>query len=118
MLPSFGGSSRLKDSRIIKALLSQKPIHYGKFMIVFANHNDLVHSRLAVVCVKRLKGAANRNRLKRRLRHAARKLLTQKGYDFVLIGKSEGLNAPFEDILAEIDTVLIKLAKNGKKLVP
>jgi ribonuclease P protein component len=60
-------------------------------------------------CSKKVGNAVARNRAKRRLREAARQILTGEaamGHDYVLIGRQETLRRPFVLLLQDLRTAL------------
>ncbi|WP_299781105.1 ribonuclease P protein component [uncultured Roseobacter sp.] len=69
--------------------------------------------RVGYTCSKKVGNAVARNRAKRRLREAARLVLTHQGrdgMDYVLIGRREHTTAlPFDKLRADLETALRKL---------
>ena len=69
-------------------------------------------ARLGFTVTKKLGGAVTRNRIKRRLREAARLTLpelVESGHDYVLIGRACGLDRPFSSLQNDIRTALKRL---------
>jgi len=68
--------------------------------------------RLAVTASKRLGGAVERNRARRRIREAARPLVESlsEGWDLLLVARSGAVTAPFQDLA---DAVRVLLARAG-----
>jgi len=69
-------------------------------------------ARLGFTVTKKLGGAVTRNRIKRRLREAARLTvpeLAEPGRDYVLIGRASGLDRPFSSLQNDIRTALKRL---------
>lgn len=56
-------------------------------------------ARVTVVAGRRVGGAVERNRTKRRLREAVVRARIRTGVDYIIIGSREALEASFEDLL-------------------
>lgn len=70
--------------------------------------------RVGFTVTKKIGGAVVRNRMKRRLRALARELLPlhgMPGADHVLIGRSGGIERPFDDLRRELARALGKLSR-------
>tara|TARA_B100001250_G_C19599252_1_gene699853 strand:- start:171 stop:515 length:345 start_codon:yes stop_codon:yes gene_type:complete len=68
--------------------------------------------RVGYTVSKKVGGAIERNRAKRRLRAAAAQVLPQyarTGFDFVLIGRKRTLEMSFPGLVQDLKTALIKL---------
>jgi len=66
---------------------------------------------------KRIGGSVERNRAKRRLREAARRLIPEfgrPGCDYVLIARTGAGSRPWERLLDDVKTALIRLATGGE----
>lgn len=63
---------------------------------------------LGITVTKKVGNAPERNRVKRRLRAAARSCANrfQPRHDYVLIGRREALGAPFATLVADLSTLL------------
>ena len=73
--------------------------------------------RAGFTATKRIGGAVERNRAKRRLREAARLLLPElasPGFDYVLIARSGAPARPWLRLLDDVKSALIRLASDGE----
>lgn len=71
------------------------------------------HIGLGFTATRKVGGAVVRNRAKRRLREAARRLLPlhgRPGHDYVLIARMGAAERPWERLLDDVKTALIRLA--------
>ncbi len=69
--------------------------------------------RVGFTATKRIGGAVERNRAKRRLREAARALLPdagRRGCDYVLIARNGAIKRPWPRLLDDVKSALIRLA--------
>jgi ribonuclease P protein component len=74
--------------------------------------------RLGLTASRRVGGAVERNRARRRLREAARRVLpasAKPGYDLVLIARAETLRRPFVALVADLEAALrhLGVARNA-----
>jgi ribonuclease P protein component len=93
----------------------------GRAMVVFARPNPEGRWRVGVTVSRRLRGAVRRNRLRRRLREAARLALVPPpsvarpgdepdvGYDVVLIGRPAAFDLPLAALEEETARVRSRL---------
>jgi len=66
-------------------------------------------ARFGFTVTKKIGGAVERNRIRRRLREAIRvapDLASQHGYDYVLVARREALAAPFSSLMHDLDRAL------------
>jgi len=82
-------------------------------MTIFLLHRPDAVTRLGIAATKKLGGAVERNRAKRRMREAARALLPQfaaPGVDYVIIARGGVLTRPWARLLDDVKTALLRLA--------
>jgi ribonuclease P protein component len=75
---------------------------------------DEAPARVGFTVTKKLGNAVSRNRIKRRLREAMRRVGPEKaliGHDYVLIGRRDTAQRPFEKLIGDIDLALEHLNK-------
>lgn len=84
----------------------------GPLLALYALRNGLDVTRFGFSVSKRIGHAVTRNRVKRRLREAARHLRPhlQPGWDIVLIARAPIAEAPYAEVAAALDT-LVRRAK-------
>ena len=74
-------------------------------------------ARVGYTVTKKLGGAVVRNRIRRRLRAAAREVFPQfarPGTDYVLIARSAAETRPYQAILDDMKRALLRLARDIK----
>jgi ribonuclease P protein component len=82
-------------------------------MIQMADGPSLDRLRVGFTATRKLGGAVVRNRCKRRMREAARRLLPLHGvvgHDYVFVARSSLEARPWERLLDDVKTALISLA--------
>ena len=75
--------------------------------------DDTALVRVGFTATKRIGGAVERNRAKRRLREAARALIADfgaPGIDYVIIARGGVLTRPWPRLLDDVKTALLRLA--------
>jgi ribonuclease P protein component len=76
------------------------------------NRGDDAPARVGFTCTKKLGNAVMRNRIRRRIKEAARLAMpdiAKPSYDYVLIGRSAAEMRGFEDLRKDIISALTKL---------
>ena len=74
--------------------------------------------RVGFTATKRIGGAVERNRAKRRMREAARLILPelgQPGVDYVFIARGGAIRRPWARLLDDVKSALIRLAADGAR---
>jgi len=94
--------SRLTRTSDIRAVFAARHVAHGRALSVYARRRaDDEQGRAAVIAGKRVGGAVQRNRAKRRLRALVRADAPQSGLDLVLVAAAPAVVAPFRDLTAE-----------------
>jgi ribonuclease P protein component len=91
-----------------KALSQAQP----SLVMQLRSRSDGEAPRIGFTCTKKLGNAVIRNRIKRRLREAARLALPARalsGMDYVVIGRSAAENRPFELLQSDLISALQRL---------
>jgi ribonuclease P protein component len=90
----------------------------GSFLVQARYRHDFAQPRLGLTVTKRTGSAVERNRIRRRLRAAAKSVMPsvgKLGFDYVLVARREALAAPFAMLLSELERALKKVhAKKGR----
>jgi ribonuclease P protein component len=98
-----GSFDRLTDGRAIAAVLRGRRQRPGHLAVVHvATDRTSGAARLAVVASRRVGDAVTRNRAKRLLREAARRLPWRPGTDVVLVARGACAESDLAHVLAEI----------------
>jgi ribonuclease P protein component len=74
--------------------------------------------RVGFTASRKVGGAVERNRARRRLRAAAEQVLGCKGrqaHDYVLIARAETVGRPFLLLIEDLDRALTRLAEGGRR---
>ena len=74
--------------------------------------------RLGITVSGKVGGAVVRNRMKRRFRELGRSVLPRSGLsgaDHVLIGRAGGIERPFDQLRAELETALARIGARARK---
>ncbi len=85
----------------------------GFVLLVRLRRDENSAIRLGITVSKKVGGAVVRNRMKRRFRELARKVLPEAGIagaDHVLIGRAGGIERPFDQLETELRKALNKLS--------
>jgi len=107
----LAGNRRLTHSRLFSEAFAQNRKWVGRCMVLWLRTGDGASLRLGVVSSKKVHLRANkRNRARRRLREAYRRLRPYFSGDFdvILIGRRAILDAEWNDLLRELLSLATK----------
>lgn len=107
----------LKKRADFLALKTGRKSGAAAFLLVKRHRNDGGQAvRVGFTVTKKLGGAVVRNRIRRRLREAARALLPvvgEEGCDYVLIARSAAETQKYADLLDDMKRALLSLARTS-----
>ena len=97
MLPK---SKRLRSNRDFRRVYAKGRSYVHPLLVLYVLPNPEVEHRFGFSVSKKLGGAVDRNRLKRRLREVCRARIEQikPGFDFVVVARKQLAEAEFADI--------------------
>ena len=93
----------------------------GVVLQALAHGEPASPARLGFTVTKRVGNSVVRNRVRRRLREAARLVLAERpvaGFDLVLIGREGTIARPFTDLLADVERALVRAGARGGSVAP
>ena len=110
--------SRLRKSADFAAVWSEGRSRVDGLFVVKARPNDLGVTRFGYSVSKRVGNAVARNRVKRRLREAARSASVEAGFDIVIAARNGAAEADFARVERSIHNLLrraqvLSRAENG-----
>jgi ribonuclease P protein component len=101
---------RLKLRRDFISAASGRKVARRAFTLQARRRGDMLPARIGFTVTKRTaKKAVERNRIRRRLREAARLTageLARPGTDYVLVGRRPALTMPFAELTSELGSAL------------
>ena len=112
---------RLRRPADIGRVLAGRRLFAGAMLVAFAVPGA-AEARVGVAVSRQLKGAVQRNRVRRRLREVARAVLLGPDsplstggirYDVVLIARPAAATAPFSQLASEAESILDRLRAPG-----
>lgn len=105
-------AERLTRSFQFAAVFKHGNTRANNLMVLRSMPNGLDLSRFGFVASKKVGGAVVRNRVRRRLREAARLTPVQPGWDVVVIARKEAVGASY----ADIEKTFTRLLSRGQLL--
>lgn len=102
---------RLKDRPDFLRVAEGGRVHGRGFSLQFIKHEGDAGARLGFTVTKRVGNAVMRNRVRRRLKEAARLSFPEAarpGMDYVLVGRIEAATLPFPSLIADLKQALAR----------
>ena len=112
MSERFGPAARLRSRGEFTAVQSRGRRVAGRYLTMLAHPNTLGRDRLGIIASKRVGGAVQRNRAKRRLRELFRRTIvsgSRPSFDVVAIAKQDAVDAPFPAVAADFQSAWRKI---------
>lgn len=101
---------RLRAPADIQAVFAGRRSRAGRFLVVHGRARDAgTDTRVAVVASRRVGAAVRRNRAKRLLREAARRVSWAPGHDVVLLARAECADARLDDVVGDLQVAASRL---------
>lgn len=102
----LGREQRIRRRRDFEALRKPAKSRAHPLVILRANPNSLPHPRFAFVVGRRAaRQAVARNRVRRRLREAVRRIAVRPGWDLLFIARSQAAEATFGKLCEAVHEV-------------
>jgi len=105
------GGERLSASRRIREVFDHGQAFHGSRLVLFILFQSATERRFAVVAGRKIGGAVQRNRAKRRLREAYRHLrpdLPEGGFHLVLVARRGCDAASAAEVIAELNKLMAR----------
>ncbi len=99
----MGKEHRLTSSKDFAAVRSRGRSWSDRMLVLGARRNSLNVSRVGFSVGKRNGNAVVRNRLKRRLREAVRRIPLRDGFDIVLVARRGAASADFDGLCRSLE---------------
>lgn len=107
-----------KRADFLRANRGKRYVTPGFILLAHHRRDDSNEKRLGITVTKKVGNAVVRNRMKRRFRALAAQTLPDLGIagtDHIVIGRADGIDRNFSDMLDDLQRGLRKLAANHSK---
>jgi ribonuclease P protein component len=108
---------RLRKRRDFLAAAKAARAGVPAFLLQARDRGDAGEVRVGFTVTKKTGGAVVRNRIRRRLREAVRRVLPGRGrpgFDYVLVARAEALRAPFSALVGDLERAVSRVNAPGK----
>ena len=110
-----GQLDRLRSPRDVRAVLTGgRRVHGDLLVLHVLPRDDDAPGRLAVAAGRRIGGAVDRNRAKRRLREVLRGTHVPRGVDLVAVARATTGTAPWDDLVADGARVVARIPGSAR----
>ena len=108
---------RLRKSREFSHVMQERNNWVNSLLVLKISSNNLPETRFGFITSKRLGNAVVRNRVKRRLREAARLVCLEGGWDCVFIARNRAASTSYRELYEAMES-LLRRARLLKKTDP
>ena len=115
MLRSLSRTRRIRRRSEFQRVYDEGTKAHGRFMTLFVLPNTLECSRLGVSAPKKIGGAVNRNRSKRRVRELFRTSVLPSGLDLVVVVRPDLAAADWSDLRAEFQSLFTRQRRGPRR---
>ncbi len=108
---------KLRKRRDFLAAAKAERAGVASFLLQGRNRRDENDARLGFTVTKKVGNAVVRNRIRRRMREAARAVVPgagRPGFDYVMVARPHALRVPFPDLVHDLERALARLHGGGR----